>query len=264
MRTQASFHEVYINSADRIFGKSSNFVIQLPNEVFFNKCAITSALIPNSLYQFPKDTTLPIFFDDGGISGSNYNIPAGNYTVAQLTTLLKQILDGASNSFGGGSTFSVDFSPTTGKFTLTHNNSIPWAFYYTGGEQPSSLVLNALNSGAIKFDQNNWSSTYTTSFVNVRPIKRLQIRSRSIGGNLARLSTITTREVEDLVIATIPITSDVGSYNTYQSGKDTNSFFECRDISPISQLDISITDEDGNLVDLNGEECSLTLAFALE
>jgi hypothetical protein len=236
-----------INSKDRINPEnttSSDFTIS------FNRVAqriveiiIESIQIPFSFYTInDTNNTLNILFNGGN---TEYTIENGNYTATSLVTELKNVL-------GGG--YNVTFSPKTFKYTITNNTEFrvdilsPLAKILGFKKNPDPLIFytSRVGDGTINISGPNYlllSSGYFTRLINS--------------------NTLYSNNDYNNVLMLIPVNVSPGDIINLSPRLQLRLAYKAN-ITINDIIDIQITDEFNNIIDLNGLDVSLNLTFITE
>ena len=111
--------KIFVSSAHRVSGSSSQFVYQLPVDIEVGnseqEChlAITGVSLPHSWYGV-QDLNSKLYFRENGNSNSGTNhivtIEPGNYTSAALANKISQKMNNVAT---GGASYAVNYSSTT-------------------------------------------------------------------------------------------------------------------------------------------------------
>lgn len=232
----------YIHSSLRVSGTSSNFLYKLdiPTDVTFDYVGVLNASIPKSYYLI--DDYNDTFTLIEGVSSVVIAVPHGNYTLNQFRTVLGTQL---TQSSPHGWTYSISF-PTgnvtnTGKFTyLVQGN---------GGTQPSFLFQESLYE-QMGFDQ----GTYTF-----------------VGDSLTSTNVINLQLLSSLYIHTDMCSNKDNSIlqEVYSNNSDfSNIVYQATEFESYAKKFVTknnnvyrftLTDEYGNLINLNGQHWHFTL-----
>ena len=115
---------VYINSFQRTTGTSSNFTIDLSQQITipnnYNHVVILSGCLPKSYYLINNNNKTFYFYESDSINKKYITLPIGNYTFSQLMTQLN-----LSISTGGlTNSYTVTGNTQLGKITIQQTNGI--------------------------------------------------------------------------------------------------------------------------------------------
>lgn len=226
-----------IQSKDRLSGTHNNFTVKLPNP-YSNVRAIKllSAFIPNTVYNITSSNNTFIF-NEGG-SNLTATLTAGAYSVFDLVTELETKLDAA-----GANTYTVSYSAVTFKLTITSTAN----YTIIGG-----TILNILGFEAQLVAGLTFSSTYA---VRLHIPKSYMVQIKELANDNVR--TTASNQYSNFIITSQVNSSDIDyhyhntHYNVYVNSN----------IPTLTQLSISIFDENGSLLDLNGSDWAFMVQF---
>ena len=231
--------QIYLNSqsADKSFNGSADCEYNLPlieiPDGFHIYLSVVSCLIPYSFYNINnRNNVLQYSFD--GITINTLSIPIGNYNVNSLLSVLKSKLVA----------FTITYDNIKNKFTFTHptNN-----FMFMS----SSTCLQILG-----FNNNETISSFIFSLTSVNCVNVYTIRTVQVNSNLITYNINKVQKNNFCILCSVPITCTPFSLIEYinRTNFKTNLF-----LNRISNIKIKLTDDNGNLIDLNGCHYSLTL-----
>jgi hypothetical protein len=234
--------QIFLNSKKAnkyLDGFTSNCVFNLPMIVLPRKTKISvsvqSATIPYSWYNVDYFNNKLVYNVNGG-SDITIEIPQGNYNTNTLRNYLLSVMTG----------FSITYSSLDNSFTFTHSTN---NFEF----KDNSTCMECLG-----FDENiPHSSTSrilkSTNSINLFTIRNIYIQSNNLSLNNINHATPTLANI----LASIPLTSGANSVITYSNVNNVKT--TVNDIKNFSILQIALTDQDGDILDLNGCHWSLTL-----
>ena len=231
--------QIYLNSqsADKSFNGAADCEYNLPlieiPDGFHIYLSVVSCLIPYSFYNINnRNNVLQYSFD--GITINTLSIPIGNYNVNSLLSVLKSNLVA----------FTITYDNIKNKFTFTHptNN-----FMFMS----SSTCLQILG-----FNNNETISSFIFSLTSVNCVNVYTIRTVQVNSNLITYNINKVQKNNFCILCSVPITCTPFSLIEYinRTNFKTNLF-----LNRISNIKIKLTDDNGNLIDLNGCHYSLTL-----
>jgi hypothetical protein len=235
----------YINSHERIEGSHSNFQynIQIPPYEFDGVCLL-SAVIPKSYYLIRNGKNTFTLQE----LGVNYTItiPIGNYSATSLRSTLATALSAAS---GNGWVYTVTYpnistSANTGKFTFTVSGN-------TG--QPSFIFTTNVYE-VLGFEPNS-TVTFTANTLTSVNVVKLQVED-----TLLLHSDICSNGKDDILNEIFIAASPDFSNIKYQC-PDVQAYSKSLSTQNNNVYRFSLTDEDGNMIDLNGLNIVLTLVL---
>jgi len=195
--------------------------------------SLQTAQIPYSFYSI---TSVDNVFEFGlvGDPPTIYYIAPGNYNITQIIDIMLLTM---------GANFTITYSTTTSKLLFTHSTS------------NFTIYANTFNH-AIGFSK----STDTTSQANIlysRDVVNLnQIRALNIECNFPTGNVNVAQTNNGNILATIPVYVAPFSIITYQN---PNNFRTNLYVNKLDQIQIKITSNDGNLINLNGINYQMTL-----
>ena len=232
--------QIYLNSqmADKYFNGISDCEYNLPlieiPDGFHIYLSVVSCLIPYSFYNInTSNNVLQYSFD--GINLTTLTIPIGNYNVNSLLSILKSNIS---------PTFTISYDNVKNKFTFTHpiNN-----FMFMS----SSTCLQILG-----FNNNMTISSTSLTLTSVNCVNVYSIRTVQVNSNLITYNINKVQKNNFCILCSVPITCTPFSLIEYinRTNFKTNLF-----LNRISKIKIKLTDDNGNLIDLNGCHYSLTL-----
>ena len=232
--------QIYLNSknADIVKGSNTNCTFFLPNfEVppeYYLYISIPFASIPVCFYNVNSSNNTLNYTLTGG-SLTTITITIGNYDVDTLLTKLNSLLTG----------FTVTYSESLNKYTFTHATT-----NFTFNE--SSTCFDLL--GFTKIDQISSSLTISSN----RCVDLLPIKAFTICSNLRTNNITKTSKNEGKILAQIPITKNFGEVETYTN---ISNFRSNLYTNILTQLDITIGNQDCYSIDLNGVDWVMCIQF---
>lgn len=245
MSTDGFFY-VYIDSRKRLSGTDSNFTvaIPLPDDHSFTHVTLLNALIPKSYYLIQAGFNT--FQLQENTSIVTITVPIGNYTLSTFQSTISNLL--SSNSPNGW-TYSLSYPnstlPDTGKFTYTvsGNSSQPSLIFGPDLFEPFGFLQNSNNT----FVNNTITSTCVIKLVSE---DRLILHSSLVNNPNLDNILISINSATNIPFSSI---SWINFAPEYRSHKLVNN--------SIKVASFSLTDEGNRLLDLNGLNMNLTLAF---
>jgi hypothetical protein len=175
------------------------------------------------------------------VNSITYNtvIPQGNYNVLTLITALKLIMGATFNITYNSLNNGYTFSNTTYDFRLLNTSN---CFEMLGF--PDNITY--ISTSRI---------LTSTISINLFTIRNIYITSNNFILNNVNSSTPNNSSI----LCSVPISSSSGSIITYQNIYNINN--EVHNTHNLKLLHIKLTDQDGDILDLNGCHFSLTLQF---
>lgn len=190
---------VYVSSANRLTGTSSNFNINLINQITqpnqYDTISLLSFACPKSYYLI-NDSNKTFTIDENGTI-TTITLPTGNYSFTTMTTQLQTSLTGLTYTYLVQN--DLNANNVRGKFTITVSNN--------SGIQPIITFSSSSPHRVLGFDQTayTFSANILTSpnTVNFQLTNSLQLISNIVDKRIlstiipdnADFSTITFNEV---------------------------------------------------------------------
>ena len=262
---------IAINSKDRGTGTSSDFsvLIQTINNV--KSVSVHSVELVNSFYNINKyNNTFQIalvLISDGyeipkpdsfiwdsvvsrfGTVVLNCVIPVGNYTASSLSSvlqasLIQQSIENNIIPAGfGPSTFTVSYDSNTYKYTITLSTSVT----YSAVVNPKSPLGYVLGFRSLKFS----TAPISDTLIDMRGAHVVYIHS-----NIIPVNTHTTDYKQHHILTKIQLDKPLGDTIFYSSRYENSDKWTGTDISLIN---ISLRDHNGNVLDNNNMDWTLSL-----
>lgn len=241
MTTKESI-QIFLNSKTAnkyINGYTSNCIFNLPQFIIPRVrnmyVSVQSATIPYSFYNVDYFNDLLVYNVNGG-SDINITIPQGNYNVTTLRTYLLSVMTG----------FTITYSSLNNTYTFTHST-------YDFSFKKTSTCMEILG-----FNENITYSSVSKSMTSINSINLFTIRNIYIQSNNLMLNNLNNATPNNCtILCSIPLTTGQFSVVTYSNINNIRSRID--NIRNFTQLNINLTDQDGDILDLNGCHFSLTL-----
>ena len=235
--------QIYLNSkyADKYNDGVSDCEYIIPDTIeipdgFHLYLSVVSCLIPFSFYNINDNNNKLIYSFDGSTM-YNITIPIGNYNINDLVKYLKSVM----------TNFTITYNNLQNKITFEHINN--------------NFMFMSLSTCLSVIGFNNESTIISTNkilksinCVDLYIIKTIQVNSNLITYNINKL-----QKNNYCILCTIPISSQPFSLIEYinRTNFRTNLF-----VNRISRIKIKLTDENGNLINLNG--CNYVMTLQLD
>jgi len=240
--------QVNINSRDGFLNNGS-----MKSDVFFNLKNIISNDKSNAWIDFSVESVqIPVSFynitaynNTLDWNGTLLTITAGNYNTTSLRTeFLYQLIANGIN------TATIDFSTVSGKFTFT-DSVADFTLYFA-----TSTMFNLL--GFIEgINHTSVSLALTPSYpVNLLGALKLKISSKEI--NITNIDSGSGGHTNTLV--EIPISASNFGLILYSNVSQIHSVLHQK---MLNGFDIKIQDDNGNLIDFNNIDWSMTFLFKI-
>ena len=221
---------VTISDAEKIFYLNTPIIADAGIRILIG---LNNLTIPNTIYNFNSSNN-SITFTQG--TTETISVSVGNYSA----TTLKDALNTAITAAGLDITVSFD-----------EDNAV---FSFTGGSAFTIDSATMSRQLGLKEQLPTSSSTsYTATRVcDFAGATNLYVRIRNLSMN-----NLDSRGNTSSIIASIVVNTNYGEY-IFFSSPDILYFMISE--NKISHLDIEITDQEGNVVDLNGSSFNMTLS----
>jgi len=260
--------------------KNASFIFQLPQKITDVKSiAVRSAEIPMSFYYFSAkrgNTTFHII-DSNGYSYLR-TIPDGNYTISQLQTQINNTLANIPSQDNSDFVNIPNANQTTITNNNTSQNNINYTFYWDT-DICGNFQRNQLKSSlgwCLGFRQPSYAVTSGNSIIsegvvdvyNTRYLFLVVDEFRSSNPN-SFISPLASSMLSKNILARITLNPAFFPYGTILVANTFNGYLlsDQRVYSgktDIQKLQISLVDEWGNVVDLNGVDFSFCLEIEHE
>jgi hypothetical protein len=241
-------HYVYVNSRERIAGTDESFTYNMnfPPNVEFTHVVCLNALIPKSYYLIQNGPLENIFQLQENSTTVTISVPIGNYLLSAFKTTISALLTANSpNGLTYTMTFPNNSGPNSGKWTFTQNN----------GTIQSSIIVNEHF-----FEPLGFFSTSTNAFSGTTLISTCVIKLQSEDRLLIHSNCIDNPTNDDVLVSINSTTNIPFSSIDYECPAPE---FYCHKLrSPKNNTySFTLTDEDGELIQLNGLNLNITLLF---
>jgi hypothetical protein len=248
--------EIYLNSrtANKQNGSTSSCIFNLPNiEVRQDEKAyinVKQAVIPFSWYNV-NETNNKLNMLIGGVNMYSLSIPFGNYNINQLISYLSSQI---SLFPGNDKALTIAYSIQTNKLTFTQ-------IHHTLRLLATSTCFELLgfNEGT-QYDATNTSGTiYVLNSVN--GINLFVVRQVYIASDNFILNNVNASNPNDSnILASVCVTGNPNSVIQYEN---TTTRHLIHHLNNITNLQIKLLDQDGDLLNLNGVNWSITLELII-
>jgi hypothetical protein len=232
---------LYIDSKHRTSGTSENFTLQLSTNIAkIQQVEVISAEVPYTFYVI-NSTNCAISWSSGA-TVYTANVPVGNYTI---TTFLPA-LQTAMNAVMAG--FTVTYSTVTFKITFANAT----AFSILGTSTISDIIgLSGTTASA--------ASVTLPRVFNIGGPKYLLIRSTKL--TQPKITRPFLNSTQNNILYKIDINGSPGDILVEKNLYTNMLKYGVR--QTIRTIDFQLTDDNGNLIDLNGLDWSLTLNLVI-
>lgn len=230
-----------IRSQDRSSGTSSKFPIDFGGH-YLNKGKIkfSKFKIPATNYNVNKTNNTVYFVIGDEKKLFTVNIPEGHYTKSDLPSELKKIMLRRASELMEDDWLKVEYINNTDKLRFTSSN-LPFGFSFKTNTENSARFLLGFNEEDTPLD----STVNSPNVINLSYHTHISVRTNNSAISIPKMCRLAKKGSS----AQYPI---ILYYD-----KKTKSYVSYDDICyetdhPLGNLDISIVDFDGNLIDLNG------------
>lgn len=238
---------VFINSRDRDSGTDENFTynIKFPTGYDFDRVVVLNCLIPKSYYLIQGGVEGTFQLDENGVT-VDVVVPEGSYLLSAFRTTIGTLL---SNASPNGLTYTVTYpslaGPDTGKWTFTQSN----------GAIVSSLIFNDHLFEPFGFYAGS-TNVFTGTTLTSTCVIKLQSEDR-----LLIHSNISANPGHDDVLVSINSTTSI-NYSSISYVCPAPEFYS-RILSSQNNntYNFSLSDENNELIPLNGLNLNITLLF---
>jgi hypothetical protein len=229
---------LYIDSAQRSSGTSVDFTLQLGSSIAkVLEVEVIGAEIPFTFYGITA-TNNRISWTAASTTYSATVTP-GNYTVGQFVTALKAAM--AAQQAG----WTITYSSQTYKLTFTH--AVPFTIDLTNTTMTKVIGLTA---------QTALGTTATmANALNVSGPRYLLIKSRAL--TRPKITRPFLNQSQDDVLYKVSIQGGPGDILVEKNTYPNLLRYGVR--QTIKNIDFQLTDDQGNLIDLNGQDWSLSV-----
>lgn len=227
-----------------------NFKGILTNEddIVSSNICVMNAQIPVSFYTIAE--TFDIVFYVGVSAIGNSTIPPGNYNFNSL----KQIIDADILTLGINLTFTINRANGKVSFTQSSPTNLSLIVFEASTVAIGLKYARLLgyNTRTIVPVANQWLAPNP---LNLLGVKKLLIKSQKL--QISSFSSATNNLA--ITLSTIPVDVPAFSMISYTNQTDLNK--NNLQIKIIDQIDISITDENNELINFNNLDWSITLVL---
>lgn len=236
---------LYIDSANRTSGIAENFSITLASTVKrVSYVEIVSAEIPFTLYTVNSNNNT-LRFGRNTATDVTVTIPSGNYMVASFQDALKTAMDAGFISIGQSAGFSSTYSKEKFVLTITHattpfilDSTSPIASFM--GITTTNVANQTVTLGGI---------------LNLSGPNYLLIKSTALARQKITRPFVNT--AQDDILYKVPLTVSPGSIMIEKNLYSNKLKYGNR--QNIKVIDFTLVDPSGTVVNLNGQNWSMTV-----
>ena len=236
-----------VSSADRVTGNSNDFRINLKEPITnVKKISLISCYIPNSTYNIRLGVNDTINFrESGAIADEVATLTPGAYNSTTLAIeIATQLTAESTNTW----TYTCGYSGTSMKFTISAGGVHQFALNFANGTNQAYRQMGFTNA--------NTSTATTQTSINVIDLGYPKL----VFINISELNNRTHSTVTHAMSTFALNVNSISSY--YIQFSENIDYYYVTLNSPsiiIPTLTISLRDEAGKSIDLNGAEWTLTL-----
>ena len=257
MSTVDKYYDKYflnINSLGRVnptMTSTTDFRVQLgyPIKGYVARMRLLSCTMPNVMNVFNSTNNVLQFIDSGG--ANSITIPDGTYTLTELMTLLKTLLDAASPD-----TYTITFNSNTLQLTITSTS----ALFQIDTTNLSNSAFYQLGAAPDVISAPSAQQVFPNA-VELSGIKKAYIRLNNFVFDLHNVNT-------GVFTFAVNITSCYSEINYFFHRTHTNQeyYFETDSGRKynVSSIDVQLTDEFSRPLDLKGKNWECLIEFDLD
>jgi len=247
------------NTASCIFRLAAPVIS--PNEKYVMSIGVHNASIPHTWYNV-FGYNWSIYFGYLGVGLLNGTLPRQNYTSTSLANALQTSINAAMVAAGLSATFTVTYNSDTNYFSFANSivaGTNPWYFSYVNDSVYYELGLRDLYYRRTNTEVSSLSPT-GTSYI-YRPLASCDLSAfHSVYMNLVGYASNSQASYANLaqtsVLARIPARQPFTAIEAFEP--DNISYVHLPGAS-LSDLQITLTGDDGRPLDLNGADWTATL-----
>ena len=258
--------QVVINSEKRLNttpGETSTQFTYKLNRSFSRiaEILIQSIQFPFTFYTI-NSTNNKLRINRGSIK--TIQIPFGNYTASSLIGILNVALNNLTDPVNGypyngfaGESFAVTYSSVTLKFTIT--NTSTFTIFSVGTDSLSTMARNIgfrLDSGAAVLSATGDSTIYLAG------PKYIRIESNFLSAPTQHKPLYADDSYSNTLFI-LPVNAGYGSFVSTDIQIPIRTTYKFK-INSTDIIDFSVVDEDGNQLDINGNDWSMYIVMTTE
>ncbi len=233
--------EIIIQTVNRTVSTDdpSNCALAL-NVNLSGKYHVKSLTLCNSMYNIDSTNNTILFYENA--TAKSATITAGFYTSTNIAAAVKTALDTAS---GGHNTFTVSYSSSTGKLTISAGN----AFYFRWASDADNTCYREL--GFQKANTASGTSITAPCCLNLNACNQLLLNISN-----AHASYQSTSYTQGNVL--IPLEANGLEFKTYYFNRDIQQCVQFD--TNAKRITLTLRDDLGRIRSLNGTDYSLVLS----
>ena len=219
-------------------------VLKDDDDILYSHISIDSAQIPVSFYLINYTTNILKFTINNGLI-QTLTLERGNY---DLTGLTKALIQGFLDL---GYSFSITFNKINGKLTFT---LVSGGLTFTFLSSASGSSINEI----IGFDSVTSYSSIGNIMIAEHPVSLIGIKKLKVSSSALHTNSLSSGTSGDL-LGVIPVNAPPFGLILYENNSGKKGGLLTNRV--VSNIDISITDENNRYVNFNNTEYSITLAI---
>jgi len=244
---------VVLNSKYRTLdsASSSNFTISIGQSISIKQIVVKSVSLPNTFYNI-TDTNNVGIINLTGLGTYIVLVPVGQYTLATFLTQLQTLLTAIDIAS------TVVQNPLTKKLEFTFSYLAQWD---TSSASPLSRVMGTYLQPATVYPAVPVASFSAAGFTDLSGIRNVFICSRILGQGFNSI----LQEGRNLpMILNMPMEAGFGDVCYYSSNEVNLDLKQYKSYQNIQLCDLTLRGDDGELLNNNGAEWSITLLVYYE
>jgi len=239
---------LYVDSRMRTEGADSSFTIELRESLHLTEhgMRVDKLRITNSF--LTTDLGRHVYYKDGSGGITSFALPEQAYTGAQLALAMQT-----------ASSRTTTYDPNTNAITQAVVTGEEWLSdaalkAFSSGFPSGASNAAPLSLGTVLGDSTTVGGNHVWTFVKMSPYDYLFLRSR-------RLTVASSQDPNGRhdVIACIPLTKGIGAVETANSPDGV--YLRLPTDLVLRNIDFSLTDYRGNIVDLRGRPLTFEICF---
>lgn len=241
---------IFVRSKDGIFVNENihtDFSIILKKSITKNedelfKVILQSAQIPYT-FRNTNENNNYIDYKENGVLKTAIQINSGNYNILELITEIQNQLN--NNTIFASDNYKLTYNQIENKVNISSLSSQNTEFLFNSGAN----VLKSINKQLGYTNDNNILINNLTSSTSDSYVDLIRIHSLFIRSNLSSNSSIDSESLTNTdILVNIPINTNPLSIIQYQYYEGMS--YNLINNDKITQINIRLTDQNGNLIDL--------------
>ena len=230
---------------------SSDFNISIGQSINIKQAVLKTVIMPNSMYNITSRNNQFTYFDtvNHGII-----IPVGQYSISLLVSTLQTAIQSTDPLA------TVVQDPVTNKLVFTF--TVPTKIYVgvSYSTLPEFIGFNIPNFIGL-YPVGSTTTIYAPNLPNLSGVREVFICSRTLAQGV---NSLLQNGVNLPMILVMPNVVPFGAINAYQSNDNMLDIKTYKNLQNIQFIDIQLRNLDNEIIDLNGENWSMTLILYYE